>query len=112
MAEKTAASLLARPAWLRIVAVAAGLILLTWTVIGIYWSREPDVFWVNHQIEDQRVVVGYSTTDTLIRVAETLLEKPGAYLTNDVKTTRVLLVNFPSWELCVLTQVRDRARVI
>ena len=112
MAEKTAASLLARPAWLRIVAVAAGLILLTWTVIGIYWSREPDVFWVNHQIEDQRVVVGYSTTDTLIRVAETLLEKPGGYLTNDVMPPSVFLDNIPSWELGVLTQVRDLARVI
>jgi len=28
-------------------------------VLGIYWSRQPDVFWVNHTIDDQRIVVGY-----------------------------------------------------
>jgi hypothetical protein len=57
-------------------------------------------------------VIGYSTTDTLIRVAETLLEKPGGYLTNDVTPPSVFLDNIPSWELGVLQQVRDLARVI
>jgi hypothetical protein len=58
------------------------------------------------------MIGGYSTTDTLIRVAETLLEKPGGYLTNDVTPPSVFLDNIPSWELGVLQQVRDLARVI
>jgi hypothetical protein len=45
-------------------------------------------------------------------VAETLLEKPGGYLTNDVTPPSVFLDNIPSWELGVLQQVRDLARVI
>ena len=87
-------------------------ILIVFTAIGIYWSREPDVFWVNHQVNDERIVVGYSSTDTLIRVAETLLEKPGGYLTNDIMPPSVILDNIPSWELGVLQQVRDLARVV
>jgi hypothetical protein len=58
------------------------------------------------------VVVGYSTTDTLIRVAETLLDKPGGYLSNDRMPPSVFLDNTPNWELGVLQQVRDLARII
>lgn len=89
-----------------------GGLILVLVAVGIYWSRSPDIFWVNSTIDDDRVVVGYSTTDTLIRVAETLLEKPGGYLTNDVVPPSVFLDNIPSWELGVLQQVRDLARVI
>jgi hypothetical protein len=58
------------------------------------------------------MVVGYTTVDTLITVASTLLEKPGGYLSNDVMPPSVFLDNIPNWELGVLTQVRDLARVI
>jgi hypothetical protein len=87
-------------------------VLLAWTVLGIYWSRTPDVFWVNQSIDDDRAVVGYSTTDTLIRVAETMLDKPGGYLSNDRTPPSVFLDNTPNWEFGVLQQVRDLARVI
>ena len=79
-------------------------------MIGWYWSRTPDVFWVN-ETGPGTTTVGYSTTDTLIRVAETLLEKPGGYLTNDVIPPSIFLDNIPNWELGVLQQVRDLARV-
>ena len=112
MKEKSAASILSRPPWFRVSTWILGVLLLVSVVIGIYWSRSPDIFWVNRTIEDDRIVVGYSTTDTLIRVAETLLEKPGGYLTNDKMPPSVVLDNIPSWELGVLQQVRDLARVI
>jgi hypothetical protein len=48
----------------------------------------------------------------LIRVAETLLDKPGGYLTNDRTPPSVFLDNVPNWERGVLQQVRDLARVI
>ena len=110
MSEKTASGLLARPPWMKISAYVLAVILLVFVILGIYWSRTPDVFWVNHTIDDERVVVGYSTTDTLIRVAETLLDKPGGYLSNDRMPPSVFLDNTPNWEFGVLQQVRDLAR--
>jgi len=80
--------------------------------LGMYWSRSPSVFWVNELVEEQRVVVGYATADTLIRVAETLLDKPGGYLTNDKLPPGLYLDNIPNWEKGVLTQVKDLSRVI
>ena len=112
MKEKTAASILARPRWAKGVAWAAGAVALVFVIVMIYWSRTPDVFWVNHSVDEERIVVGYSTTDTLIRVAETLLDKPGGYLNNDRMPPSVFLDNIPNWEIGVLQQVRDLARLI
>jgi hypothetical protein len=89
-----------------------GAVLLVMTVIGIYFSREPDIFWVNHSADADTAIVGFSTTDTLIRVAETLLDKQGGYLSNDKMPPSVFLDNIPSWEFGVLTQVRDMSRVM
>ncbi len=112
MTEQSAAKILRRPRWLAIVASVLGIILLVNIVLGIWWSRQPDVFWVNRSVDDNRIVVGYATTDTLIRVAKTMLDKPGGYLSNDVMPPGVILDNTPNWELGVLQQVRDLARVI
>jgi len=110
--EKTAASILKKPRWTRVALVSVGAIAIVFIVLMIYWSRTPDVFWVNHTVDNDRVVVGYSTTDTLIRVANTLLKKPGGYLSNDRTPPSVFLDNMPNWEYGVLQQVRDLARVI
>ncbi len=80
--------------------------------MGIYFSREPDIFWVTHAADTDSATLGFSTTDTLIRVARTLLDKPGGYLTNDKMPPSVFLDNIPSWEYGVLTQVRDLGRVM
>lgn len=112
MTEKSAEKILKRPAWIRITAIAIGVVFLFWILLGIYWSRPPGIFWVNEYVDNDRTVVGYSTTDTLIRVSESLLEKRGGYLTNDKFPPGVWLDNIPSWEFGVLTQVRDLARVI
>lgn len=112
MTDKSAKNILARPRWLTIFAWVIGFLAAFIIVLGIYWSRPPDIFWVSRSVDDNRVVVGYSTTDTLIRVAETMLDKPGGYLSNDVMPPGVFLDNTPNWELGVLQQVRDLARVI
>jgi hypothetical protein len=49
-------------------------------------------------------------TATLITVAETLLNKPGGYLSNDVMPPGIYLDNIPNWEFGVLVQVRDLSR--
>lgn len=112
MSETTAKSLLRGNTRRNVALGAAGLILLVWLILMIYWSRTPDVFWVNQYVDNNRTVVGYSTTDTLVRVAETLLDKPGGYLSNDRMPPSVFLDNMPNWELGVLQQVRDLSRVM
>jgi hypothetical protein len=101
-----------KPLWVKTAAGFVVGVLLLLTILGWYWSRTPDVFWVNEKADAERTVVGYSTTDTLVRAAETLLEKPGGYLSNDVMLPSVVLDNIPNWEFGVLQQVRDLARVI
>ncbi|MDH5621228.1 MAG: DUF2333 family protein [Gammaproteobacteria bacterium] len=112
MKERTAKSILATRKWTKLLGGIAGGLLLVFTVVGIFISREPDIFWVNRSADANSAIVGVSTTDTLIRVAETLLDKRGGYLTNDKMPPSVFLDNIPSWELGVLTQVRDLGRVM
>ncbi len=112
MQERSAKNILATRKWSKVVAWTVGVVLLVMTVIGIYFSREPEIFWVSHSTNTETAIVGVSTTDTLIRVAETLLEKQGGYLTNDKIPPSVFLDNIPSWELGVVNQVRDLGRVM
>lgn len=105
---------------LRIKLMLAALVglLLVWIILGIYWSREPDTFAVHDvaQAEVERLgrelVPGAVTATTLIHVAETLLDKPGGYLSNDIMPPGVWLDNMPNWEFGVLTQVRDLSRAM
>jgi hypothetical protein len=93
-------------------AVVAGVLVVLLVLVGWYWSREPDVFWVEWEKEGRPAVKGWATADTLVRVASRLLDKPGGYLTNDVTPPSVFLDNIPNWEFGVLIQVRDMARVM
>jgi hypothetical protein len=96
----------------RLIAVVAVILLLPFFALSWYWSREPDVFWVSATTQDRPLVLGYSTTDTLIQVATWLLEKPGGYLTNDILLPGIWLDNMPSFEFGVVVQLRDLARVL
>ncbi|MBT8094905.1 MAG: DUF2333 family protein [Gammaproteobacteria bacterium] len=98
--------------WRRVSAWTLGIFLLLMFVIGFLASREPDIFWVNRSADPENAIVGYSTVDTLIRVAETLLDKNCGYLTNDKLPPFVILDNIPSWELGVVNQLRDLGRVM
>lgn len=109
--KKTADDMMHRLLWQKITGFALLVLLLINLGLGWYWSRTPDVFWVNEKPAGGSDIVGYATTDTLIRVAETLLDKPGGYLSNDVSPPSVFLDNIPNWEFGVLQQVRDLARV-
>jgi len=98
-------------------AVVSGLLIIL-ILLSFYWSREPAPFAVmdranvTAQQHDEELVVGYITTNTLIEVAQTLLEKPGGYLSNDLVPPGVWLDNQPSWEFGVLVQVRDLSRAL
>ena len=90
-------------------------LLLLLTLLGWYWSQEPDVFDVNQRAADQalahneEVVAGYTTTTALIEVGDTLLNKPGGYLSNDLMPPSVFVDNMPAWEFGALEMMRDLA---
>jgi len=67
----------------------AGLFLVTYLIVvfilGIYWSRSPEVYDVREQAlslanqDESQLVTGSVTTATAIRIGETLLDKPYHY---------------------------------
>ncbi|MDD9890339.1 MAG: DUF2333 family protein [Gammaproteobacteria bacterium] len=93
-----------------------GIILIFILVVGMYWSREPAQFSIAQNtaeklaVSGNQYVVGAATTAAMIRVSETLLQKPGGYLTNDVMPPGMYLDNIPNWEFGALVQVRDLSR--
>lgn len=95
-------------------AIAGVLALLFVMFVTSWWvSREPAV--LLPELEQSRkklgddYVTGYSTVTALIRVSETLLDKPGGYLSNDIMPPFSLLDNMPAWEFGVLEMSRDLA---
>ena len=110
--ELSAANILSTAKWGRVTAWTVGILLLIMFIVGFWASREPDTFWVNRSADQDNSIVGFSTVDTLIRVGDTLLGKNGGYLTNDKLPPFVFLDNIPSWELGVVTQMRDLGRAM
>lgn len=100
-----------RFAW-RPVLGGAGVLLLVLCVVSFFWSRTPQLLWVADQTPDNRTVVGYSTADTVVKIVETVLNKPGGYLTNDIMPPGVVLDNIPNWERGVMLQVKDLASTL
>ncbi|WP_299083446.1 DUF2333 family protein [uncultured Paraglaciecola sp.] len=100
------------PKWL--LSATALLIFLLW-VLSIFWSSEPDLFEPELLAQQQAshrnetVVAGYTITTSLITVAESLLNKSGGYLSNDVLPPSVMMDNMPSWEFGALEMTRDLA---
>ena len=97
--------------------IATGFLVLIVLMLAlmVYWDSEPDVFNVQErgQYRNQGssdFVTGYITTTAIIEVAETLLNKRGGYLSNDIMPPSVFMDNIPNWEFGVLTQLRDLAR--
>jgi hypothetical protein len=100
----------------RIAAALVGVYLVLCVILGWWWDYEPETFGVRehataHAADRKRsAVIGYTTTATMIRMASTLLDKRGGYLSNDLMPPGVWMDNVPNWEFGVLTQLRDAAR--
>jgi hypothetical protein len=104
--------------WGKLLSLFIIVVLLIAAIFGFIWSSEPDRFAVMDNAATQAekdgraLVVGYTTAATLYTVADTLLKKPGGYLSNDIMIPGVWLDNIPSWEFGVLVQVRDLTRAL
>ncbi|WP_203299566.1 DUF2333 family protein [Marinobacter sediminum] len=92
--------------------------LLVTVVLGMYWSSEPEAFSVREHTRSmansmqREPITGFATTATTIRIAETLLDKPGGYISNDIFPPGLWLDNMPNWEYGVLVQLRDLSRAL
>ncbi len=90
--------------------------LLILILLGWYWSQEPDQFDVVEIAQQlapkttDKLVIGSITTATNIHLIETLLDKKGGYLSNDITPPSIWLDNIPNWEYGVLIQCRDITR--
>jgi len=86
---------------------------LALVVLGWCWSQEPESFDI-HMTHPSNLsqVTGVTTTATLIRVVDTVLDKPGGYLANDLMPPGIFLDNIPNWEFGVLVQVRDLSKAM
>lgn len=95
-----------------VLVILALLIIIT----GIWWSQEPDYQEARLEVIElsggQNAQVGSLTTASVIVVVETLLDKPGGLLSNDVAPPGVYLDNIPHWEQGVIVQVRDLAKAM
>jgi hypothetical protein len=102
--------------WIRVGTVLIAAYLLAIAVLMFWWDHESPRFDVVASAQQaaaerkQPVVVGTVTTETLIRVTLTLMEKRGGYLSNDIAPPGVLMDNQPNWEFGALTQARDFAK--
>lgn len=92
---------------LPLIAVLIVVYLLLMIALGMYWSREPRTLAV---VDSD--VPGQMTTAALIGVVETLLDKPGGLLSNDIAPPGIWLDNMPAWEYGALVQSRDMARAL
>lgn len=101
---------------------SAGLIALTvftfMFLIGLWWNRTPSFFDVQAAAQEraeyhkEKLVSGYITTNTIIEVANTLLNKSGGYLSNDIMPPSVFMDDMPNWEWGVLQQIRDFSKAL
>ena len=102
--------------WIRIGTTLFAAWLLAVAALMFWWDHEPERFDVVKSAQDaaaarqQPLVVGTVTAETLIRVTETLTEKRGGYLSNDVTPPGTIMDNLPNWEFGALTQARDFAK--
>ncbi len=96
--------------------IATGAAVLVILLYGIswYWSREPARFNVVEVAAEtanvknpKELPLGYTYATALIEIADTLLHKPGGFLTNDVFPPSVMLDNIPNWEIGSLIALRD-----
>ncbi|MGX2952264.1 DUF2333 family protein [Shewanella sp. JL219SE-S6] len=81
--------------------------------ISVWWSIEPEVLTPKVMTSEKgEKITGYATTSALINTMETLLDKQGGWLSNDMMPPSVMMDNMPAFEFGALEQVRDLALIM
>ncbi len=100
---------------IKTVSIIIAAVVFSFYLLGVYWSFEPNEMdlktIVTEEAKSEGVspVIGYTTTTALIKVTESLWDKPGGYLSNDAMPPGIFLDNIPAWEFGALEMVRDMA---
>lgn len=87
-------------------------------ILAFIWSNEPETFEIDELIIDFNkegnnfLKNGSAISLTLVKVADTLLHKPGGFISNDLTLPGIYLDNIPNWEFGVLVQIRDLSRAM
>lgn len=103
---------------IKIAGIVFGALIAFMVLLMLWWSITPDRFdpvdnaRSTAKTQQQQFVTGYTSTVTLTTLAQTLLDKPGGYLSNDVMPPSVWMDNIPNWEFGVLVQIRDFSRAL
>ena len=92
--------------------IAFSVFLVLVLLLALYFDHEPGFLTLDDPQSADQTVVGVATTSMLVQSVETLLNKRGGYLSNDVLPPSSLLDNVPNWEFGVLQQVRDLAKTL
>ncbi|MDX6015431.1 DUF2333 family protein [Shewanella indica] len=92
---------------------AAAIVFVIAYGISVWWSIEPDVLTPEVMTSEKgEKITGYATTSALINTMETLLDKQGGWLSNDMMPPSVMMDNMPAFEFGALEQVRDLALIM
>lgn len=98
-----------------------GLLVGTLTVINfgimMWWSKEPSQFDVNeaatkYLAEGEHPVIGSTFVGTTAEILDTLLHKPGGFITNDKTPPGIFMDNIPSWEKGVIELMRQTTLIL
>ena len=82
-------------------------------LLMLIFDHMPDAFDVrqaaktNAENYGHEFATGYTTVATTRKLIESILDKRGGYLSNDVSPPAILMDNIPNWEWGVLVQIRD-----
>ena len=107
-----------RSPWFGVVGVLVLALVVALLALMWWWDYEPASLDVQQEADrraqavSQPVVVGSVTTATLVATVETLLNKRGGYLSNDLLPPGAIMDNVPNWEFGVLTASRDLGRAL
>lgn len=98
---------------LKIVAISFALVGLAMYATAVYWSFEPQEMDItakaaaDAKAQGEELVIGYHTTSAMIYLSQSLLEKPGGFLSNDIMPPSLFMDNMPAWEFGALQMIRD-----
>ena len=114
---KGALASLGQNLWRAALAVAATLVLVV-LALGWWWSHEPQAVDIVALAQERAAeagvapVTGYTTATAVVFIGETLLDKRGGYLSNDLSPPGLYLDNTPNWEFGALVHLRDITRAL
>ncbi|MPV85122.1 DUF2333 family protein [Ostreibacterium oceani] len=104
------------------ISLVVGTYVLINALLMFYWSREPDVITPNEALTrylpaerigdgQSRLKTGTALTAVNIHLIDTLLNKNGGYISNDILPPGLLMDNMPEWEWGVLRNLRDLSKI-